>query len=407
MPSAKIARLQDESVSVSSEIEALMAYEAKDADDKARADARMADLMKRAEEITEESAKEHALEARLAALKAVRASDSEPRKAAEGRAAPAQPEDQVDIRGGVRAFRSAKIAAACGAYLCRMAGVQTRAMGETVDGYGDDFVVTELYNAIVNRLQYQSVAVQLATLFRPVGQKIQIPKSGDFTFGFAAEGTAFTDQDISSSSADLTLYEGGGSVAVSNSLLNDSPIDVAGLIADRVAYGLATWYDTKWLSGNSSNPSITGLAASVASGNTVTVGASASTSLNNLADVVGKVDESIMGNGAWVCSKAGWVDLMKLWSAQQTTLTVGGGRVVPSIFGAPVYLVKGLPSNTLALFGDFSMSTALGLASDGVQITVARELLVRSRQTLFVASTRLGVANHGPEFVGRLAKASA
>ena len=52
------------------------------------------------------------------------------------------------------------------------------------------------------------------------------------------------------------------------------------------------------------------------------------------------------------------------------------------------------------------MSTAIGMAADGVQITTARELLVRSRQTLFVASTRLGVANHGPEFVGRLAKAA-
>jgi HK97 family phage major capsid protein len=97
---------------------------------------------------------------------------------------------------------------------------------------------------------------------------------------------------------------------------------------------------------------------------------------------------------------------MKLWSAQQTTMTVGGGRVVPSIFGAPVYLAKGLPATTLALFGDFSMATAIGMAADGVQITTARELLVRSRQTLFVASTRLGVANHGPEFVGRLAKAA-
>jgi hypothetical protein len=37
---------------------------------------------------------------------------------------------------------------------------------------------------------------------------------------------------------------------------------------------------------------------------------------------------------------------------------------------------------------------------------VARELLVRNRQTLFVASSRLGVLNHGPEFVGRLAKAT-
>jgi HK97 family phage major capsid protein len=97
---------------------------------------------------------------------------------------------------------------------------------------------------------------------------------------------------------------------------------------------------------------------------------------------------------------------MKIWAAQQTTMVVGGGRVVPTIFGAPVYIVKGLPSTTLALFGDFSMSTAIGLKDTGLEINVARELLVRSRQVLYVASTRLGVSNYGPEFVGRLAKAT-
>jgi HK97 family phage major capsid protein len=217
---------------------------------------------------------------------------------------------------------------------------------------------------------------------------------------------AFTDQDISTSGADLTLYEGGASVPVSRALLEDSPVDVAGLVVDRFSHGLARWMDNVTFGGNGSNPAITGLAASVGSGNTVTVAANANTTATNLADVVGKVDEAIMGTGAWVCSKAGYVDLMKIWSAQQTTMVVGGGRVVPTIFGAPVYIVKGLPSTTLALFGDFSMSTAIGLKDTGLEINVARELLVRSRQVLYVASTRLGVSNHGSEFVGRLAKAT-
>jgi HK97 family phage major capsid protein len=405
MPSPKLARLQDEAATLSKTITDLRALEAKDDAEAASIAERMAAATARADEVRELAQREHDLDARIEGLRKVTA-PSEPRAAVPGQED--RQEDQFavpDIRAGVRSFRNAKLAAAAGQYLCRMAGINTRAMGETVDGYGDDYVVTELYNAIVNRLQYQSVAMQLASVFRPKGQKITLPKSGDFTFGFAAEGVAFTDQDISTSGSDLTLYEGGGSVAVSNSLLADSPIDVAGLIVDRVSYGLATWYDAKWLGGNTSNPAITGLAGAVVSGNTITVAANAATTVGNLADVVGKVDESIMGNGAWVCSKAGWVDLMKLWSAQQTTMTVGGGRVVPTIFGAPVYLAKGLPASTLALFGDFSMSSAVGLDQMGIQITVAKELLVRSRQTLFVASTRLGVANHAPEFVGRLAKA--
>jgi HK97 family phage major capsid protein len=406
MPSPKLARLQDESVTLSKQIEDLRAIEPKDDAEKASIEERLATAMKRADEVATDAASETALDARLAALRAVHTSASEPRREVEAPEA----SERTDIRAGVRAFRSAKVAADVGDFLVRLAAGEKRAMGETVSGYGDSYVVTELYDAIINRLQYQSVALQLASVFRPKGQTINLPKSGEFTVAYAAENAAFTDQDLSTSGPSLTLYEAGGSVAVSNALLSDSPIDVAGLIVDRVSYGFATWYDTKWLTGNTSSPTVTGLPAAVAaiSGNpnTVTVALASSTTAANLADVTGKVDETIMGTGAWVASKAGYVDLMKLWSAQQTTMTVGGGRVLPTVYGAPVYLCKGMPATTLALYGDFSKATAVGLAAEGLQITVAKELLVRSRQTLFVASSRLGVLNHGPEFVGRLAKAT-
>ncbi|MFM8496319.1 MAG: phage major capsid protein [Planctomycetia bacterium] len=408
MPSPKLRLLRDESAAVENEITALRALEPKDDADRESIEGRLKAAAERAAKIAAEAQREDDLDAAVASMRGVRSSDKS-RDDVEKQFRDAGDKDEFaapDIRAGVKAFRSTKIAEAAGRYLCSIATGDKRAMGETVSGYGADFVVGELYNAIVNRLQYQSVGVQLASVFRPAGQKITLPKSGDVTFGFAAENAAFTDQDIASSGADLTLYEGGASMPVSRSLVEDSPIDVAGLIVDRCSYGLARWIDTVWLGGNVSNPTIGGLAGAVVAGNTVTVAANASTTANNLADVVGKVDESIMGTGAWVCSKAGYVDLMKIWAAQQTTMVVGGGRVVPTIYGAPVYLVKGLPANTLALFGDFSMATAVGIKDTGLEITVARELLVRSRQLLYVANTRLGVSNHGPEFVGRLAKAS-
>ena len=407
MPSAKLARLQDESVSVATEIENLRALTPSDEGDAAKIEERLAAAEKRADEIAKEAAKERELDARLDALRAVRGSDSDARKA-EVASEPATV--AADIRSGVKAFSSAKAAALVGGYLRQLYTGEIRALGETSSTYdllGAEYVVKELYGAIVNRLQYSSVALQLATVVRPNGQKISFPKVGDATASFVAEGVATTDQDIATSTSDLTLYEMRASVAVSRSLLEDSPIDVAGLVAERFALAYAQKFDAVWLGGNASNPSITGLAASVAAGNTVTVGASAATTVANLADVVGKVDETIMGTAAWVCSKAGWVDLMKLWSAQQTTLTVGGGRVVPTIFGAPVYLVKGLPTNTLALYGDFAMASAVGLKNSGLEIEAGREILMRNRQVLYVANTRFGVTNHAPEFVGRLAKASA
>lgn len=405
---SKLRLAQDEIAALLPQIENLRNVDPTDDKDGA-AQAALERALARAAELEQVVDRENAIEARLAAARGKLApiGDSEPRAAVEK----GEPKsERADIRSGVRAYSSAKAAALVGGYLRQLFTGEIRAMGETsttYDAKGAEYVIGELYNAIVNRLQYASVGLQLATVVRPAGAKISFPKVGDATASFVAEGTATTDQDLTTSVADLTLYEMRASVAVSRSLLEDSPIDVAGLVAERFAYSYAQKFDAVWLGGNASSPSITGLAAAVAAGNTITVGSSAATSLANLADVVGKVDETVMGSAAWVCSRAGWVDLMKIWSAQQTTLTVGGGRVVPTIFGAPVYLVKGLPSNTLALYGDFAMSTAIGLKQDGLEIEAGREILMRNRQVLYVANTRFGVANHAPEFVGRLAKASA
>lgn len=407
MPSPKLARLQDEAAKIAAEINDVRSLEPADDAEKARIEERLASLATKADAISKDADAESALDAKIESLRKVTGTPASSPKASE-KASFDDFQEPADVRSGVKLFSSRKAAEAVGHYLKAVGIGESRAMGETsttYDGIGSEYVIKELFGAIVNRLQYASVALQLATVVRPRGQKIDFPKVGDATASLVAEGTATTDQDLVTSVGALTMYEMRGSVAISRSLIEDSPLDVAGLVAERFALAYAQKMDSLWLAGQASNPTIGGLAAGVAAGNTITVAANASTTLANLADVVGKVDETVMGTSAWVCSRAGWVDLMKIWSAQQTTLTVGGGRVVPTIFGAPVYLVKGLPSTTLALYGDFSMSTAVGLKDTGLEIEAGREILMRNRQVLYVANTRYGVSNHAPEFVGRLAKA--
>lgn len=405
MPSPRLARLQDEAAQIATEIETLRSVEPSNDEERTRIEERLAGLIAKADTVSKDAGAERALDEKLAGLRQVTSSASSPKPAEKAVVESSEP---ADVRSGVKLFSSRKAAEAVGQYLRAVGMGEIRAMGETsptYNGIGAEYVYSELYNAIVNRLQYASVALQLATVVRPRGQKIDFPKVGDATASIVAEGTATTDQDFVTSVANLTMYEIRASVAISRSLIEDSPLDIAGLVTERFALAYAQRFDALWLAGQASNPTIGGLAAAVAVGNTITVAANASTSLANLADVVGKVDETVMGTSSWVVSRAGWVDLMKIWSAQQTTMTVGGGRVVPTIFGAPVYLVKGLPASTLALYGDFSMSTAVGVKDSGLEIEAGREVLMRNRQVLYVANTRFGVSNHAPEFVARLAKA--
>ena len=406
----KLRLAQDEIATLIPQIESLRNVDANDDKDGAAAEA-LNRAMARADELSTVIDREASIEARLASARAKvhPVGDSEPRTAMDAdQGGELRTKAERSILGGLRGYSSREAAERVGGYLRGLVTGEVRAMGETSPAYnslGVDFVMQELFGAIVNRLTYSSVGLQLASVYTPGTNSIKVPKIGDATVSIVAEGVATTDQDISTDGATITLHEHRLSIAISRSLLEDSPLDVAGVVAERIGVAYAKHIDSLWLTGNASSPAITGLAAAVAAGNTITVAANAATSLANLADVVGKVDEQVMET-AWVCSRAGFTDLMKIWSAQQTTMTVGGGRVVPTVFGAPVYLVKGLPATTLALYGDYKMSSAIAVKQSGLEIDVARELLIRNRQVLYAASQRAGVNNHDAQYVGRLAKAA-
>ena len=403
--STKRRLLQDEAAKNIAQLEELRSFTSDNPEEMATAEARIAELSARCEQIPGEVKREDDLDAKLSALRTVISSDSEPRSSFEKSEAPAP----RAVVGETRGFASREAAGKVGNYLRQLVTGEVRAMGETsptYDAKGVDYVMGELYGAIVNRLTYTSVGLQLASVYTPNSDRITVPKVGEATVSIIAEGSATTDQDLTTSGAEVRLYEHRASIALSRSLLEDSPIDIAGLVAERFALAYAKQVDSIWLGGNAASPAIAGLAASVAGGNTITVAANAATTANNLADVVGKVDEAVMGSASWLVSRAGWVDLMKLWAAQQTTQIVGNGRVVPTIMGAPVYIVKGLPATTLALYGDYKLSSAIAVKASGLEIDVARELLIRNRQVLYVASQRVGFSNHDAQYVGRLAKAA-
>jgi HK97 family phage major capsid protein len=76
--------------------------------------------------------------------------------------------------------------------------------------------------------------------------------------------------------------------------------------------------------------------------------------------------------------------------------------MAPTVYGRPVYVTNGLPAGTLALYGDFSMATAVAVKASGLRIEALRELQALDDKTVFVAKQRAGIANHSPEFVSKL-----
>jgi len=137
-----------------------------------------------------------------------------------------------------------------------------------------------------------------------------------------------------------------------------------------------------------------------------TVGVSANTTASDLANVISKIDPFVPET-CWIVSAAGYGELFKIAAGQIGTMVFGGTTPVPTVWGTPVFKVKGLPANVYGLYGDFKFTSAVAVKSAGLQITAARELLIRNNQTLFAGIQRVGISNHAPEYCAALVKATA
>ena len=183
---------------------------------------------------------------------------------------------------------------------------------------------------------------------------------------------------------------------------------MAGLVASRLAYGYAKSIDKAWLQGYSSG-GVTigglhdGIVAYNSGSNVVTVAKTVATTVANFAEVVGKVDPYAI-NPSWVVGAAGWAEIMKVSATLLNANVVSG--TTASLWGSTVRKVYNMPANVFAIYGDFGFTTALAMKPAGLQITAARELLIRKNATLFVGIQRFGVLNHAPEFGAAMVKAT-
>jgi HK97 family phage major capsid protein len=394
MPSAKLAQLQDESVTVEKEIAELRAIDC-GTDEALRADvdSRLAERAARADEIAKLCQREHELDAKVAGLRSVR-SDSDSRRVVEAaRKAPA-----IHVRAGsVQGFESADIAAVAGQFLRGLARGEVRAMGEYNADQGQELTApTELYGSIINVMTRQSVGLRVASVFNTIAKKLTLPKVSEGSAAFYAEMGEATPADLNTSGVDVTLYGLRKATAVSNDLIEDSVVDIASLFATNTGNAFASKVDYAWLQGDAT-AGIDGLVGEVT--NEVAVASASATTAAKLADMVGMIDP-LASNTAWVVSPAGFGALLAAHAGTSSVML--SDAMAPTVYGRPVYVTNGLPSGTLALYGDFSFATAVAVKASGLQVQALRELQAMNDRTVFVAKQRVGIANHAPEFVAKL-----
>lgn len=403
MPSPKLAQLQDEAATLTKTIADLRSVEPKDEADATSISERLAAAEKRSDEVTALAQRERDLDARIDALKSVTTSApaSAPASAVAQRKAPAI---HIARRGPVKADDLV----AGGSFL-RAIGMgakpaELRNMGETSPTYDDagvELVSPELYRGFVETLAYQSVGVQLATVFETTSNEFQIPKIGDIEADWVEELTDVDDEAMPTSRVDVPLHEVGRLVTISRRLLDDAAgvANLATVFNRQISIAVGTKIDSVWLNGDEGKE-IDGLVDLVTEGNTVEAGEDFDG--GDLAEVVGKIDNRA-SNTAWVVSGAGWTHMLKSSLISQSTTV--GERVLPTVMGVPVYRVLGLPAGTLALYGDFAMATAVVLKQNGLEVAASEHAAFKSNGIVYRGLQRFGLANHDPQFIAKLVTA--
>jgi hypothetical protein len=74
--------------------------------------------------------------------------------------------------------------------------------------------------------------------------------------------------------------------------------------------------------------------------------------------------------------------------------------IAPATVGVGSYY--GLPAGTLALYGDFSMSSAVAYKANGLQIASSVDAGFAKDQVVFRGTQRVGISNHDASFVAKL-----
>lgn len=392
--SISLRKLQDEAAKVIDEIEGLRAMTPADDTEAATIDENLAAACQRSDELIAEIGRQQELEQRrndaLSGLKASLSTDSVEKP--EPRRAPA-----VHVRAAGRAVEQADQIEAAGRFLRSLSRGEVRAMAEGSAGAGAELTApAELYSAVINVINRQSVGIRVASVFNTVAKKLTLPKVAEGSASFYSEAGTVTPADLTTSGVDVTLFGIRSATAVSNDLIEDSVVDVGQLFTQNTGNAFATAIDTAWLQGNVT-AGIDGLVGEVT--NSVSVTGASDTTYAELAEMVGAIDP-LAANTAWVVSPAGMGALLAAHAGMGTGMLADA--MAPQAFGRPVYVTNGLPSGTLALYGDFSFATAVAVKASGLRVEALRELQALNDRTVYVAKQRVGIANHAPEFVAKL-----
>lgn len=409
---SKIKELQDRAAAVAAELDELHALE----DRSEEQTERLERLTVEADKLVPEIEHEKAIADRIARLRSSVTAAGAPVEVADVR----QPRKSAQPRyGKLRGFRSADDAEVAGRWirgfiLGREAdrnwyhdNVEERALSSTDNSKGGVFIPEAFASTVIRLVDEFTSIPQQANVIPMSSDTLYIPRrvSGNSAY-FVSDNSESTASDMSTDNVMLSAKECRVASRVPNSLIDDSVVDLAGLVAEEFALALSKKIDDSGFAGDGTSTygGIRGIQWKFEN-ETLTAGtndsgesALSSVTIDDFAETIGKLP-------SYARAGAGWYVTPQVYSTCMLPLMLSAGGVSAAelaagaseqrFMGYPVYFNNSMRTSVsngqvICLFGNMRLATHFGLRRD-ITVRASTDRYIEFNQTYFQALCRFDV----------------
>jgi HK97 family phage major capsid protein len=406
-----LTKLQDRAAAVAAMLDDLSKVEDRSAEQVAE----MEKLAGEAEQLEKELAREHAIAEKITALRGKVAATAKPVEVAAVPAAPA-PASERATSGKARHFRSSSDAEACGrwirGYVLNRAEdrswyekhVEARALSPNDNNKGGVFIPDTFASTVIRLVESFGSFPAQANNLTMTSDTLYIPRrvSGNTAYHTAANAET-TATDMGTDNVMLSSKEVRVGTRVPNQLIDDSAVDLAGLIAEEFALAIAQRIDEDGFigTGASTYGGIRGIQWKFEN-ETLTAGISNS-SRSAVADLTVDDFMAVVAKAptyAMQSPSCGWYVTPQMHALAMQSLALGSNGVSavelidgarrPTFLGWPVFFNNVMrktatTDQVVALFGDMKRSSHFALRR-AVAVRASTDRYIEFDQTYFQAT---------------------
>jgi HK97 family phage major capsid protein len=411
-----ISKLQDRAAAVAAMLDDLQKVEE-------RSEAQVAEIEKlqsEAGELAEKLDREHAIADKIATLRSKVAATAKPVEVADMPMAVAtrKPASYTRLRGftnssdaeavgrWIRGFLLPNHRAAAEDRAWYTQNVEERALASADNSKGGVFVPEVFASTLIRLVDEYSAIPQQANVMPMSSSTLYVPRrTGGNTAYFVSENSETTTSDMATDNVMLSAKDLRVGSRVPNSLIDDSLVDLAGLVAQEFALAISQKIDDAGFKGDgtSTHGGIRGIQWLFEQSP-----ATAANKFNSAASSAGAltVDDfhaAMALAPSYVLPRAKWYVTPQLYHSAMRALALSSGGVTAAelaggvggerFMGYPVLYNNSMNTaaatdKVVALFGDLSLSTHYGLRRE-VAVRASTERYIEFNQTYFQAVCRM------------------